>query len=201
MSWMIFKIWATCWHDTILDSELTRLLNYYILIHMLQIMGFPGGSNGSICLQCKRPGFDPWSGKIPWRREWQPTPVFLSGQSHGQRSLAGYSPQRPKELGHDWETDFNVSNNINLAYILEKEMATHSSVLAWRILWMEEPRGLLSTGLHRVRHNWSNLACVHVLKKEMAPTPVFLPGESLGQGSLVDCRLWGRTESDMTEVT
>ena len=39
-----------------------------------------------------RPGFDPWVGKIPWRRAWQPSPVFLPGESHGQRSLVGYSP-------------------------------------------------------------------------------------------------------------
>ena len=39
-----------------------------------------------------RHGFDPWAGKIPWRKTWQPTPLFLSGKSHGQRSLAGYSP-------------------------------------------------------------------------------------------------------------
>ena len=44
-----------------------------------------------ICLQCKRPGFDPWVGKIPWRREPLPTPVFLPGEFHGQRNLAGYS--------------------------------------------------------------------------------------------------------------
>ena len=43
-------------------------------------------------LQCGRPGFDPWVGKIPWRRKWQPTQVFLPGKSHEQRSLAGYSP-------------------------------------------------------------------------------------------------------------
>ena len=43
------------------------------------------------------PGFDPWVGKIPWRRKWQPTPVFLLGESHGQRSLAGYSPRGCKE--------------------------------------------------------------------------------------------------------
>ena len=42
--------------------------------------------------QCRRPGFDPWVSKIPWRREWQPTPVFLPGESHGQKSLVGYSP-------------------------------------------------------------------------------------------------------------
>ena len=44
-----------------------------------------------IHLQLRRPGFDPWVGKIPWRRAWQPTPVFLPGEFHGQRSLAGYS--------------------------------------------------------------------------------------------------------------
>ena len=50
-----------------------------------------------ICQQCSRPGFNPWVGKIPWRKEWQPTPVFLPGESHGQRSLVGYSPWGPKE--------------------------------------------------------------------------------------------------------
>ena len=50
-----------------------------------------------ICLQCRRPGFDPWVRRIPWRREWLPTPVFLPGESHGQRSLAGCSPWGPKE--------------------------------------------------------------------------------------------------------
>ena len=46
----------------------------------------------------ERPGFDPWVGKIPWRREWQPTPVFLPGEFHGQRSLVGYSPWGNKKL-------------------------------------------------------------------------------------------------------
>jgi len=53
----------------------------------------PGSSDGKrICLHCRRPRFDSWVRKIPWRREWQPTPVFLPGESHGQRGLAGYSP-------------------------------------------------------------------------------------------------------------
>ena len=47
--------------------------------------------------QCRRPGFDPWVGKIPWRRKWQLTSVFLPGESHGQRSLVGYSPWVAKE--------------------------------------------------------------------------------------------------------
>ena len=52
--------------------------------------GFPGGSDGKERLQCRRPGFSPWVRKIPWRRKWQPTPVFSPGQSHGQRGLTGY---------------------------------------------------------------------------------------------------------------
>ena len=55
-------------------------------------MGFPGSSDGSVCLQCGRPGFNPWVGKIPWRRKWQPTPVLLPGKFHGRRSMVGYSP-------------------------------------------------------------------------------------------------------------
>ena len=58
-------------------------------------MGFPSGAVGKEsacqCMRCKRCGFSPWVRKIPCRREWQPTPVFLSGKFHGQRSLAGYS--------------------------------------------------------------------------------------------------------------
>ena len=49
--------------------------------------------------QCRIPGLDPWVGKIPWRREWLPTPVFLPGEFHGQGSLAGYSPWGYKESG------------------------------------------------------------------------------------------------------
>ena len=50
-----------------------------------------------IRLQCRRQGFNPWFGKIPWRRKWQPTPIFLPEKSHWQRSLAGYSPWGCKE--------------------------------------------------------------------------------------------------------
>ena len=70
--------------------------------HPNPIWGIPGGASVKkpIC-QCrrhKRPGFDPWVGRIPWRRAWQPTLVLLPGKSHGQRSLAGYSPQGHKKL-------------------------------------------------------------------------------------------------------
>ena len=61
-------------------------------------LNFPGGSDGkSVCLQYGRPGFNPWAGKILWRRKWQPTPVFLPGESHGRRSVVDYSPWGRKE--------------------------------------------------------------------------------------------------------
>ena len=57
---------------------------------------FPDGASGKEsacqCRRCKRCRFDPWVGKIPWKTAWQPTPVFLPGESRGQKSLAGYSP-------------------------------------------------------------------------------------------------------------
>ena len=84
-----------------------------------------------------------------WRRQWQPTPVLLPGKSHGQRSLVGCSP-----WGHE-ESD--TTERLHF-HALEKEMATHSSVLAWRIPGMGVPGGLPSMGLHRVGHDWSNLA-------------------------------------------
>ena len=59
-------------------------------------LGFPDDTTGKEpacqCRTHKKPGFDPWVRRIPWRRKWQPTPVFLPGESHGQRSLVIYGP-------------------------------------------------------------------------------------------------------------
>ena len=81
-------------------------------------------------------------------------------------------------------------------------MAPHSSTLAWKIQWTEEPGGLQSMGSLRVRHNFTFTFHFHALEKEMAThSSGFLLGESQEWGSLVGCRLWGRTESDTTEAT
>ena len=83
-------------------------------------------------------------------------------------------------------------------------MAPHSSTLAWKIPWTEEPSRLQSMRLLRVGHDSVTSLSLFTFmhwKRKWQPTPVFLPGESQGQGSLVGCRLWGRTESDMTEAT
>ena len=77
----------------------------------------------------------------------------------------------------------------------EKAMAAHSSTLAWKIPWMEEPGGLRSMGSLRVGHSWATSLSLFTFmhcRRKWQPTPVFLPGESQGRGSLVGCCLWDR---------
>ena len=83
-------------------------------------------------------------------------------------------------------------------------MAPHSSPLAWKIPWTEEPGGLQSMGSWRVGHDWATSLSLFAFmhwRRKWQPTPAFLPGESQGWGSLVGCRLWGGTEPDTTEAT
>ena len=75
-------------HFRILCMNILHVLTWSSFICSFKFIG---------CLQGGRPRFDPWVRKIPWRRKWQPTPVFLPGKSHGRRSLVGYSPSGNKE--------------------------------------------------------------------------------------------------------
>ena len=65
-----------------------------------------GKESACQCRRCKRCGFSPWARKIPWRWEWLPTPVFLPGDFHRQRSLVSYSPWTCKRARHDWTTKY-----------------------------------------------------------------------------------------------
>ena len=99
------------------------------------------------------------------RRQWHPTAVLLPGKSHGWRSLVGCSPWGREES--------DTTERLHFIFhfrALEKEMATHSSVLAWRIQGAGEPGGLPSMGSHRVEHDWSNLAAA----ADMSIVKVFL---------------------------
>ena len=117
------------------------------------------------------------------------------GEFHGQRGLVRYSLWGPKESGQDWATfTFHF-------HALEKEMATHSSVLAWRIPGTGEPDGLLSMGSHRVRHDWSDLAAAKiypsilaVILKITCKWILFLNSGEKHNFFPVDCsyRIWGR---------
>ena len=86
----------------------------------------------------------------------------------------------------------------------EKAMAPHSSTLAWKLPWTEEPGRLQSTGSLRVGQDGATSLSLFTFmhwRRKWQPTPVFLSRESQGPGSLVGYRLWGCTESDMTEAT
>ena len=82
----------------------TYIYTYVFLMYVISIDVYthahtlPGGEESTCqCSRLKRPGFDPWVGTSLWSRKWQPTPVFLRGKSHGQRSLVVYSPWGHKE--------------------------------------------------------------------------------------------------------
>ena len=121
-------------------------------------------------------------------------------QTHRHREQT-YGYQGKRREGINWAIGIDI---YTLLYIkLEKAMAPHSSTLAWKIPWTEEP----GAAVPGVAASWTRLSSFaftfhfHHWRRRWQPTPVFLPGESQGRGSLVGCRLWGRTESDTTEVT
>ena len=86
-----------------------------------------------------------------WRRQWHPTPVLLPGKSYGAWWAAVHGVTKSWTQLSDFTFTFHF-------HALEKEMAAHSGVLAWRILATGEPGGLPSVGSHRVGHDWSDLA-------------------------------------------
>ena len=105
----------------------------------------------------------------------------------------------PFSRGSSWPR-----NCTGVSCIVEKAMATHSCNLAWKIPWTEEPGRLQSMGSQIIGQDWAislSLFTFRHWRRKWQPTLVFLPWESQGWGSLVGCRLWGRTELDTTEVT
>ena len=126
----------------------------------------------------KRPRFDPWVWKIPWRRKWQPTPVLLPRESQGRGSLMGCrlwgrtESDTLKQLSSSSSSSSSssrgsaVKNLLAMQEIqktqvqslgqeapLEEEIATHTNILAKKIPWIEEPGRLQSTGSQRVGHD------------------------------------------------
>ena len=107
-----------------------------------------------------------------WRRKWQPTAVFLPGESQGPGEPGGLPSMGSHRVGHDW-SDLAAAApavaqgvkclpamqetwvwSLGQKDPLEKEMATHSSTLAWKIPWAEKPGRLQTMGSQRVRHDW-----------------------------------------------
>ena len=145
---------------------------------------------------------------IPWTADLQ---ALLPGGSLGKNTRMGcHAFLQGSFWPKDWtRVSWRLLHCRQILYCWAtrdygEDNGTHSSTLAWKIPQMEEPGGLQSMGLVRVGHDWmtslSLLTFMH-WQRQWQPTPVFLPGESQGWGSLVGCRLWGRTELDTTEVT
>ena len=86
-----------------MQTVFTNVLVTFSLVNVPSaLFGLPGWLSGKEpSCQCRKFGFDPWVRKISWRRKWQPTPVFLLGEFHGQRNLVGYSPQGLQSVRHD----------------------------------------------------------------------------------------------------
>ena len=126
---------------------------------------------------------------------------YAGTMSHDLKEMGLWLSCRDFRLvGSDCYSGFSKGSAVKT----EKAMATHSSTLAWKIPWMEEPGRLQSMGLLRVRHDWATSLSLFTSmhwRRKWQPTPVLLPGESQGRGSLVGCHLWGRTELDTTEAT
>ena len=82
----------------------------HLIIGFLFFIGLSWRLRGKKKKKCRRCGFDPWVGKIPWRLKQQSTPVFLPGKSHGKRSLAAYIPWGHKRVGHELVTKEQHNN-------------------------------------------------------------------------------------------
>ena len=139
----------------------------------------------------------------------QPQPTNAKGRAAGTNTVrvgpwAWEAVRKGCRLHHEeavYMCSFLWLSSISL---LEKAMAPQSSILAWKIPWTEEPGRLQSMGSLTVRHDWATSLSLFTFmpwRRKWQPTPLFLPGESQGRGSLVGFHLWSHTEWDMTEAT
>ena len=138
--------------------------------------------------------------KQTWTDEGSVSERMLRSQLLLLACVRKYQPCVQKAEGYfrQWqEADGNLRSVFieQLACSSEKAMAAHSSTLAWKTPWAEEPGGLQSMGSRGVGRDWATSLSLFTFmhwRRKWRPTPVFLPGESQGRGSLVGCRLWGR---------
>ena len=162
--------------------------------------------------------FNPWVRKIPWRREWLHTPVFLPGEFHGKRSLASYSP-RSHRARQDWATFFFFFSPPRKSSSKGKQSGLNSLLFGHDIgrprvdLWASHNHTKLTTDALRAqtgetRVSWSSQTCKwgclshnsrQFWKRKWQPTAVLLPGKSHGQKNLAGYNPWGSKESDKTE--
>ena len=141
-SWqlMVFLDYSTTFINLLLARPILDLMQNPASIHWHQIkfwrqsIGWSRKEWASLLAQestcqCRRHGCDPWAGKIPWRRAWQPISIFSLGESHGQRSLAGYSPGSQR-VRHDWS---NLVRMHLLLYNKVTQLYTHTHTYIYNL--------------------------------------------------------------------
>ena len=111
-------------------------INYLPDIKFSSTRGFPGGLVGKrICLQCGRPGFDPWVGKIPWRRAGKPTSVFWPGAPPWTEEPGGLQSMGSARVGHDWATKLSIAqHSTKIPLLLISEIPSSTIVLGFWLL-------------------------------------------------------------------
>ena len=192
----VFKLW--CWRRLLRVPWTSRRSNQSILEEINPEYSLEGASQvaqwETICLQCRRVGFDPLVRKIPWRRKWQPTPVFLLRQSHGQRSLVGcIQSMGQQRVGYDLATQQQFFGRTDA----EAEAP---------ILWPPDTKSQHNGKDPNAGKDWGQVekgtsedeivGWHHRLNgHEFEQTP----RDREGQGSLAYCSPWDYKESDTTE--
>ena len=142
--------------------------------------GFPGGTSGEeSASQCRRPWFDPRVWKIPWRRAWQATPVFLPGESHRQRSLAGSSRQC-RRVGHNWaHTHDPLKGEYYVCAFPAPESAQALTALSHKLWWTTDPffRSIFTSLWKQTQGFWrrGSLLCLH---NNQGPSPSWEQSDS-----------------------
>ena len=138
----IRELWKELWERILLFTLLFRTSQIWYPVH-IHVTFFRWLNDEESACQCRRHrirGFDPWFGKMPWRRKWQPTPVFLPGESHGQRSLAGYSSwgrKEPDTTEHAWMHAHIHTNPLkeNNTFIYSKNMYGGKGLIIIRVCY------------------------------------------------------------------
>ena len=134
--------WGACSHHAGGNMFATADISLRYMAH-----GLPSwlSGNESAC-QCRRRRFHPWVGKIPWRRKWQPTLVFLPGKSHGQRNLADNSPWGHKRVGYDLVTEQQQHGMQPLIWLMSSFLSQLETV---PFMWREQQYTLsFASGLY-----------------------------------------------------
>ena len=187
LSWLLLNHWRTEFYSKCL-SQSSRIMTKASQVTLV-VKNSPANA-GDI----RDTNLIPGSGRAPGGRHGNPL-QYSCLENPMDRGAWRATVHGDTRVRHDWS---------NSAFRTEKAMAPHSSTLAWKLPWMEEPSGLQSMGLLGVGHDWATSLSLFTFmhwRRKWQPNPVLLPGESQGRRSLVGCCLWGCTESNMTEVT